>query len=228
MPTSNPAVLQSLMPGANMGGSSVAIPPVPGSTMGSPSIGGNTNPFIPMVPSGQQMPGSTNSLAMPANTEGATPADTGMTGQDLAGNLAGSSNVPTGWNAVYHDLKKRYGAGMGGLLMQFLKSGAGFNPEAMKALFASMGPQIERGQESIMEQFSAMGNRFGSPAAVGIGDYMSQVNLNMEQIMAQMYEQSIQDYMSVLTGKSTQNTGNRFMNAFLPALGQGTAALLTG
>ena len=58
-----------------------------------------------------------------------------------------------------------------------------------------------------MNQFSTTGNRFGSGAQIGLGDYLSQVNLNEGQLETQMYEQSINDYMSVLLGTAGANAG---------------------
>jgi len=67
-----------------------------------------------------------------------------------------------------------------------------------------MQPQIERGTESIMNQFSTTGNRFGSGAQIGLGDYLSQVNLNEGQIESSMYENAVQNYLGVLMGTSGQ------------------------
>jgi hypothetical protein len=146
---------------------------------------------------------------MPANGPGGTPGSTGL----------GGSNPYQLWNPFsggqsqqglqYAFKQAGIPGGIAALLAEFLRSGAGFNPQVMQAMFNAMQPQVERGSENIMEQFSAMGNRFGSPAAVGLGDYESQVNLNMDQIMSQMYETSVQDYLTVLmgAGKKQQSGG---------------------
>lgn len=214
---SNPAVLSSLMPGANISGSSVAVPPTPMSSVmtGQPSIGGNTNPFLPTVPSGQQSP-SLTSPSFPANSG---PAGTPGLGGTNVYNLVGGDRSQT-------DLKKAFqqtgtpGA-FADLLAEFLRSGAGFNPQVAQALINAMRPNIERSTENIAEQFSATGNRFGSPAAVGIGDFESQVNLNMDQIFAQLYEQSLNDYLTILTGagKKAPTFGTQFGSALANALG---------
>ena len=39
-----------------------------------------------------------------------------------------------------------------------------------------------------MEQFSVMGNRFGSGAQIGLGDYLSQVGLAEGEIIAKMQQ----------------------------------------
>jgi hypothetical protein len=91
-----------------------------------------------------------------------------------------------------------------------------------------MGPSIERGQENIMEQFSATGNRFGTPAATGLADYMSQVNTQIGQIFANMYEQSVQDYLGVLMGVGKKQPGfwQQFGSAFAGQGGQNLANVL--
>ncbi|HEX4503171.1 MAG TPA: hypothetical protein VH187_18715 [Scandinavium sp.] len=98
------------------------------------------------------------------------------------------------------ELSKTFGAGTGSSIMNFLMGGAGFNQQAVSNMLASLQPGVERGTESLMQQFSTSGNRFGSGAQIGLGDYLSQVNLNEGQIAAQLYEKSITDYIDVLMG----------------------------
>jgi hypothetical protein len=231
----NPAAMTSLMPGANIGGSSVAVPSVPGSAYGTQSVGGNTNPFLPVPTSGTSMPPMT-SPSFPANTGGGS-TGTGLGGSSVYNLLGGGPNsgVPgdTGQSlqGVIKGLEKTgIPGGIASLLAGFLQSGAGFNPQVAQALIAAMGPQIERGTENIVEQFSALGNRFGSPAAVGLGDYMSQVNLNMDQIYANLYEQSVSNYLNILmgAGKKAPTFGSTFSQAFAGGLGSGLGGLITG
>jgi hypothetical protein len=93
-----------------------------------------------------------------------------------------------------------------GMLASFLQQGAGFNPHAIMALLNALQPQIARGDANIMEQFGAKGLNFGSPAAVGLADFNSQAVLDEGQIISQMYEQSVQDYMNVLlAGRKPQS-----------------------
>ena len=113
--------------------------------------------------------------------------------------------------------------------MDFLTSGAGFNQSAINNLFAAMQPQIERGTESLMNQFSATGNRFGSGAQIGLGDYLSQVNLNQGQIESQLYEQGINNYLNVLMGTAGQQAQTKAnspstLDNILSGLGLGTSA----
>jgi hypothetical protein len=105
---------------------------------------------------------------------------------------------------LFSGLKNAYGDGMAHLLMDFLAGGAGYNQQAINNLLASMQPGIERGTQSLMEQFSTSGNRFGSGAQIGLADFLSQVNLNEGQLITQMYENSLNDYMNVLMGTSQQ------------------------
>lgn len=196
--SSNPAVLTSLQPGANYTGSSVAVPTSPITPGGgTTAIGGGSNPFLPALPSGQTaMPMTTTAGSMPANT-GTGPGATNPTVGALPNFAPGSPQA----NAVYRSLMSQgIPSGIASLITQFLGSGAGYNPDVAKALIAQMQPSIERGREDIVEQFSAMGDRFGSPAAVGIADYGSRVDLNIGELLSSLYEQSVQDYMSVLMG----------------------------
>lgn len=209
MPSSSPAVLSSLMPGANSGGSSVAVPPSPMS-LGSQSIGGNTNPFLPVPATGQSVtPTTTPSTAAPATST------TGLGGSNPYNLFGGGQNK----QGIIKGLEKTgIPGGIAALLAEFLMSGAGFNPQVAQALINAMGPSIERGQENIVEQFSAMGNRFGSPAATGLADFQSQVNLNIGEIFSQLYEQSVQNYLGVLMGAGKKQPG------FWQTFGQNFAA----
>jgi hypothetical protein len=112
---------------------------------------------------------------------------------------------PAQLSNLQKNLISTYGKGMGAALFQFLQGGAGFNQDAINNLFASLQPGIERGTESLMEQFSTSGNRFGSGAQIGEADYLSQVQLNEGQLETQMYEQSIQNYISTLMGTGSAN-----------------------
>lgn len=107
------------------------------------------------------------------------------------------SNAP-GSPGFLRELKSTFGGGIGQVLFDFLQSGAGYNPQVLQALYAQEQPGIERGAQQTMEQFSALGNRFGSAAGIGLGDYYSQVQANQGQQAAQLYEQSIQNYMQML------------------------------
>lgn len=217
MPSNSPAVLSSLMPGANASGSSVAVPPSPMS-LGSQSIGGNTNPFLPVPATGQSTPTSTSvSTSGPTAGLGGANNYTGLWGggQNKQGIIGGlkATGIP---------------GGIASLLAEFMMSGAGFNPQVAQALINAMGPSIERGQENIAEQFSAMGNRFGSPAATGMADFQSQVNLNIGEIFSQMYEQSVSNYLGILmgAGKKSPSAWQGFLQNFAGQAGSNAANIL--
>lgn len=205
----------SLLPGRNPSGTSVAgdysILPAMGSTSGAnpvlpptnlpsgapatngydptsvvPTFGANTGPYSPSHLAGAAVPGSSNPMAPGTGFGSTTKRQQGRTQGELV---------------------DMYGEGLGNMLYQFLQGGAGFNQKAIDNLFAALQPGIERGTESLMEQFSTSGNRFGSGAQIGLADYLSQVQLNEGQLETQMYEQSIQDYLATLMGTaSTSHT----------------------
>jgi hypothetical protein len=126
-------------------------------------------------------------------------------GQAAGSAIGGLSTMsPTDISKLYSGLSKTYGDGPAHAILDFLTSGAGFNQDAINNMFAAMQPQIERGTESLENQFSSTGNRFGSGAQIGTADYLSQVNLNEGQLETQQYNTAIQNYLSVLMGTSSQ------------------------
>lgn len=207
------------MPGSNFGGTNVAVPTP--SSSNTPAIGGSSNAFLPTPTTGQTVPGATSPVnAAPTNS--ANPFS----------NIPGMLGFGNGTNNPLHDITKAFekagfSSGIGGELANFLMSGAGFNPAVAEAMIAAMQPGIQRGEADIMEQFSGMGLRGGSPAAVGLGDYMSQVQLNEGQIWANLYEQSVQNYMNVLLagkGQPHKNTFESIMGGLSSFITAGAAA----
>jgi hypothetical protein len=162
------------------------------------------NPMIPAMPAGQSVntaapeaPGAPN----PYSTSGAT--------SDLAGLGApagGNPNVGQGqFGYTGGDLAKSFqksgvAGGAGTALAQFLNTGAGYSPDVAKALVAAMQPQFAKGASNLMEQFGNAGAASGSSAALAMGDYEAQTNLEVGQMLSGLYEQSVQNYMNVLTG----------------------------
>jgi hypothetical protein len=144
-----------------------------------------------------------------------------------------STSSPHDISELFNSLRSSYGEGPAHEILNFLTSGAGFNQSAINNLFAAMQPQIERGTESLMNQFSTTGNRFGSGAQIGLGDYLSQVNLNEGQLETSMYEKSIGDYLNVLMGTSAQAAQTKAnspsmwdnLSAALPLVGGGANLL---
>lgn len=207
-------LFSSLVPGMNPTGSQISLGgSMPNTPPGANALLPNVNPSPSSSGAGPMdvVPGSSTTPAFPANGPGPTnlltpPAgpqtNVGTAAQSPIGgiNLASSKDL----SRLFDSLKKTYGDGAAHLLLNFLTTGAGFNQDAINNLFASLQPQIERGTENLMSQFSASGNRFGSSAAIGLGDYLSQVNLNEGQLETQMYEQAINDYLNVLMGTSNK------------------------
>ena len=187
----DPSQLAGLNPGANTSGG-------PGSTLApmgiGPSmnaIGGASSPFTPAPTTGTSMPaysspyapsGATSALAGLGGGGGA-PGSFGFTGSDLAKSFQKAGTMP---------------GGLGTAAAAFMQSGAGYNPDVAKALIAAMQPQFAKGEANLMEQFGSMGLGMGSPAALGMGDYLAQTNLDVGQLLSGLYEQSVQNYMEVL------------------------------
>lgn len=190
------------LPGGNPSGSSVGNPINMTGQNPTPGMGGSTNPLVPNFPSGTNSPG----LTFPANTGG----------MDLNQLLAGLTSMGGGGMAPGMDVNAvakgfnhaGFPNAIAGMLASFLQQGAGFNPKAISGIIASLMPQISRGESNIMEQFGAAGLRDSSAAAIGLGDFESSATLDIGQIISQMYEQSVQNYMDVLLSgrKPTSNT----------------------
>jgi hypothetical protein len=188
-----------VLPPTNLpSGAPASNPYAPGSAV--PTFGANSGGYSPtsLVPGG----GATGLL--PGSGGGAGGA--GGAGSSAGGILAGMS--PSDLKRLHDELGNTFGNGVAAALMSFLQGGSGFNQAAVNNLFAALQPGIERGTESLMEQFSTSGNRFGSGAQIGLADYLSQVQLNEGQLETQMYEQSVQDSLNVLMGisKGTETT----------------------
>lgn len=229
----------SLLPGRNPTGSTgsgVSSVPSTGSKSGQ-------NPILPPtnLPPGAPAPNPYGGGSIPAfgaNTGGGYKstnlasggAGTGAPGSSPSNILAGMS--PADQKRLHDELGNTFGNGVAAALMSFLQGGAGFNQNAINNIFASLQPGIERGTESLAEQFSTSGNRFGSGAQIGIADYLSQVNLNEGQIEAQMYQHSVDEAISTLMGltKGTETTLANSpstmdsITSLLPTIGAGAGA----
>lgn len=215
------------IPGANPGGVQNLVPTTGGTSV--PAIGGSTNPMVPSFPSGSAMPSPSSGMS---TSGGSTdPLIQALLGLSPAG--PGAATGPQGniGGLSIHDLvgyfhKAGFPSGIGYLLANFLAGGAGFSPEVAKAMLAALQPGIERGQASIVEQFGGMGLRYGSPAAIGLGDFMSQVTLDEGQILSQLYEQAVQNYMQVLlAGKKGQQSSG--IGSIIGGVGSLISALST-
>lgn len=187
------------------GMSNTAPPPIPGG-YGNPT-GAQTSPLGSGIPGG--IPAAYGSL-----TPGALPTVPGGSGFPANGTGSGMPSNPsmstlsTGWGATSQfdpnmgkDISKQlgndFGAGVGNLLASIFQNGL-YNPQVADALIAAMQPQIERGLNSTEAAFGAEGARFGSAAAIGIGDYESQAVLGENQVLAGVYQQDQMAQLNLL------------------------------
>lgn len=120
-----------------------------------------------------------------------------------------------------------YPSAVADALSVFIVNGAGYNSDVLNGLMAQLQPQISRGQADIMERFGSMGQGMGSAAAIGMGDFMSQVNLNEMNMATQLYEQSIQNYMNIMTGQNAKKQPSQAAQG-LGSLVGGAGGLLQG
>lgn len=173
------------------------------------------------VGSGFSMPGMTSTTGFGGGSGGFNlPGSLGFGGTPSGGPGGGPSWTPNQNDFIKAMHKAGFSAGDAALLYNFIASGAGFNQGAVNqvlgATFAAQQPQINRGEADILEHFGSMGLGMSSPAAIGLGDYLSQVSLGQGQLAAQtemgMYEQSVADYLSVLMGGKGQPPQNMFQN----------------
>lgn len=222
-----------LVPGANPSGSSNSGGGMPAPFGGTTSsLGGAQNPMLPSFPSGQSVPppSSTMSPTMAAPTGAATP--NGQPGTSSLATGLGINGVNGSWAPNQNDFVKAmhkagFSAGDAALLYNFLASGAGFSQDQLNNLFQSMQPQIQQGEADIMEQFSGHGLRDSSSAQIGIGDYLGQIHANELQAEFGAYEQSVQNYMTVLMagkGPAPQNTFQNIMQYMNTAANASKAA----
>jgi hypothetical protein len=209
--------------GANIGGSNFAYPTTGVGNV--PAVGGQSNPLIPGYPGGTNSPLTTNFSANTGGVdpnaqltalEGLNPSPPGM----MAGGTGGGSWI----DAIKQGFAKAgYPRAIGDLLAQFLAGGAGYSPQVAQSMLAALQPGIARGQANIMEQFGAQGLASSSPAAIGMGDFMSQTTLDEGQILSQLYEQSVQNYMNVLLAGHKPQGGGGMSGAGSLIGGAGTA-----
>lgn len=154
---------------------------------GTPSVGGSTVPFNGMPATS---PGANNNFGFNPSTGLPTIGGPGLGVQSA--NQGPFPQIDT------NQLKKLYGNAIGGALTQFLNSGAGYNPQVVQALINQAMPLEAKGNARLMSDFGNTGNAYSSTAALGIGDFESQFNSALSGQMAQLYEQSVQNYIQVL------------------------------
>jgi len=120
------------------------------------------------------------------------------TGAGLAGLNSGfSTNDPGRTQNLYNYLGKAYGKGPGQLLGNMITQGL-FNPQVAAAFLNAQAPGIARGEAGIQSSFADAGARFSSAAALGMGDFESQVQLNQQQTLASLFENAQHEQLGLL------------------------------
>jgi hypothetical protein len=214
-------------PAPFVGGGNPSGANTPGASGGGSAVGSVPNPLIPSYPTGTAMPDMSNSVMkgavadpFPANTAGTIPTSLGAPTNSVNGPAAALGFQGGNLDSITQAFKGAgFSQGIASLLTTFLSSGAGFNPQIAQALINALQPQISRGTAQIQEQFGAEGLGSSSPAAIGMGDFLSQVNLNEGQIFAQEQEQAIQNYMNVLLAGKQQPKQPSGAGALLGGIG---------
>jgi hypothetical protein len=159
------------------------------------------------------IPGGSNSFSANGTT---TFGSGSFGGSTVPGGSGGFPGFPQVQGSVFKDL---YGHGVGDALQQFLNSGAGFNQNVVNAERNAAMPLEARGVENIMNAMGGHGLSGSSSAAIGVGDFESQFNAQLENMFAQQYEQSVQRYLDVLLGtkqdaKENNAQGGGFLSMF--------------
>lgn len=164
------------------------------SGFGGIGVGGSSTGFPNFPMFGTPSSSPTSPLAnAPAFSMGGTPYTDPSMG-------SGFTNLPGGnqyFSNIYNQAGKAYGQGTGQLIGDILTQGL-FNPQVAQSYINFMQPQVNRGEANLLNSFGAEGSRFSSSAQYGLGDYLSQVNLNEGNIFAGMYTQAQQEQMSLL------------------------------
>jgi hypothetical protein len=195
-----------------MGSSGASFGNLPGNNAPAPVFGG-TNP-TGMIPGGYN---TKSSYGFPSyNMFGGSPAGgssgyvtpmanqgiygTGSSGSGMQG-LSSGNGLPYGGAdfGLMGELDSAYGEGVGHSIDSILTQGL-FNPQVAAAYMNAMQPAYNQGIATQEQAFGAEGARFGSAAALGIGNFASQFDLNEQQTMATMYMQAQQEQLSLLEG----------------------------
>jgi len=126
------------------------------------------------------------------------PTWSGAPGGGLASLSSGFAPYGQGYGTdFYNMLGRAYGKGTGQLLGNVIGGGL-YNPQVAAAYLNAQQPGIARGEAGILGAFGNAGARYSSAAALGLGDYESQVQLNQQQMLAQMYQNAQQMQLSEL------------------------------
>jgi len=154
-------------------------------------------------PTGANTGGNSSSMPFPTMPSyGAPSYNVGSygTGAGLAGLSSGfSTNDPGRTQNLYNYLGKAYGKGPGQLLGNMITQGL-FDPKIAAAFLNAQAPGIARGEAGIQSSFADAGARFSSAAALGLGDFHSQVQLNQQQTLASLFENAQKEQLDLLSG----------------------------
>jgi len=190
---------------SNPTGVAITGPLAAGSTYTNPYLTGSALGYVPGSPATPSTtPTSGTTPTATDTTLGATTAPPltipggGPLGVTIGQNAPGVSPKDTA--RLLKELQHVYGKGIGSALYQFLTTGAGYNPNVVEAEIQQMQPQIQRGYNTLQEQFAAAGAGGSSAAGIGGADYLSQVTADENALFAQQYEQAINNYMNILMG----------------------------
>jgi hypothetical protein len=198
--------------------------PIPGGwgnpTGANTGFGGGSNPAFPVSPYGGP------SFNAPI-----------FGGGSMAGLSSGLNSSNTSWSQnLFNELGRAYGKGTGQLLGDVFADGL-FNPQVAAAMLNAQAPGIARGEAGIEGAFADAGARFSSASALGMGDFESQVQLNQQQTLAQMFEQAQGEQLSLLSSvlptlnKEQANHGSGLLHDIIGGLevaGGFAAAPFTG
>ena len=178
---------------------------VPGANIGNPTgldangIGSGTGVTQPALPTAT----SADSTAMGSTTVPGLsfPANGGATATNLQNlNVAQNLGFPSSDSSLQGELNGLFGNGVGSTFYNFLNSGAGYNPEVAGALVNQMAPYEERARNAILESFGGSGNRYSSPAAIGLADFESSFALGQQGILADQYNRAVNNYQNLFSG----------------------------
>jgi len=204
------------------GYNNTAPTPLPGSS--NPT--GVLNLGLPGVPSLQgSLPPTAGSIT-PTNNNGIFPSAIPLTGSStgttanaapFAANGAGTFNpanfnglfspnsgiagvaglTPAQQSDLYKEFERAYGRGTAQVLTSLVTNGV-FTGADVAGILNALQPGINRGEADINSAFGGAGARFSSAAGIGLGDYLSQVNLNEGQIISNLDITNKQDQLSLL------------------------------
>lgn len=185
----------------NVGTSNNAPPPVPGG-FGNPT-GANTGQYKSPMASGFPSFPALGPIAQSTSAPNTSGLNAGgpYAGAPNSGLMSLSTGItPTSSTLQGNQLReyqRAYGKGTGQAIFDMMQKGL-FNPQVAQAMLAAQQPGIQRGQADILNAFGRSGSRFSSAAALGLGDYNSQVQLNQGQLLAGMYQNAQSEQLNFL------------------------------